>query len=70
MKIYNLDEDKMIEMMVGRKLTEQFPRVEVNTGKIILKVENLNNEYVNNINFEVKSRRNSRYSRAYGSWKN
>lgn len=49
----NLDEDKMIEMMVGRKLTDQFPRVEITPGKTILKVENLNNEYVSNINFEV-----------------
>ena len=51
----NLDEDKMIEMMVGRKLTDQFPRVEITPGKTILKVENLNNEYVSNINFEVRA---------------
>ena len=51
----NLDEDKMIEMMVGRKLTDQFPRVCVEPGKTILKVEDLNNEYVNNINFEVRA---------------
>ena len=51
----NLDEDKMIEMMVGRKLTDQFPRVEIEPGKTILKVENLNNEYISDINFEVKA---------------
>ena len=51
----NLDEDKMIEMMVGRKLTDQFPRVEITHGKTILKVENLNNEYVSNIKFEVRA---------------
>ena len=45
----------MIEMMVGRKLTDQFPRVEITPGKTILKVENLNNEYVSNINFEVRA---------------
>lgn len=54
-KIENLDEDKMIEMMVGRKLTDQFPRLDVKMGENILKVENLNNEYVKNINFEVKA---------------
>lgn len=54
-KIENLDEDKMIEMMVGRKLTDQFPRLDVKMGETILKVENLNNEYVKNINFEVKA---------------
>ena len=45
----------MIEMMVGRRLTDQFPRVEITPGKTILKVENLNNEYVSNINFEVRA---------------
>ena len=40
-KIENLDEDKMIEMMVGRKLTDQFPRLDVKMGETILKVENL-----------------------------
>ncbi|MPM64955.1 Ribose import ATP-binding protein RbsA [bioreactor metagenome] len=54
-KIENLDEDKMIEMMVGRKLTDQFPRLDVKMGENILKVENLNNEYVKDINFEVKA---------------
>lgn len=54
-KIENLDEDKMIEMMVGRKLTDQFPRLDVKMGETILKVENLNNEYVKDINFEVKA---------------
>lgn len=54
-KIENLDEDKMIEMMVGRKLTDQFPRLDIKMGETILKVENLNNEYVKNINFEVKA---------------
>lgn len=54
-KIENLDEDKMIEMMVGRKLTDQFPRLNVKMGENILKVENLNNEYVKDINFEVKA---------------
>ncbi|MGL4910920.1 MAG: ribose ABC transporter ATP-binding protein RbsA [Romboutsia sp.] len=53
--ISNLDEDKMIEMMVGRKLTDQFPRLEVKKGETILKVEDINNKYVNNISFEVKA---------------
>lgn len=54
-KIENLDEDKMIEMMVGRKLTDQFPRLDVKMRETILKVENLNNEYLKDINFEVKA---------------
>ena len=51
----NLDEDKMIEMMVGRKLTDQFPRLETKIGETILKVENLCSQHVNNVSFEVKS---------------
>lgn len=53
--IENLDEDKMIEMMVGRKLTEQFPRLKVDMGETVIKVENLNNQYVKNVSLEVKS---------------
>ena len=53
--ISNIDEDKMIEMMVGRKLTDQFPKLEVKKGDAVLKVENLTNEYIKDINFEVKS---------------
>ncbi|RDY23704.1 ribose ABC transporter ATP-binding protein RbsA [Romboutsia maritimum] len=53
--IENLDEDKMIEMMVGRKLTEQFPRVKTEMGDVVLKVENLTNEYIKDISFEVRS---------------
>ena len=54
-EVSNLDEDKMIEMMVGRKLTDQFPRVETEMGKAVLEVKNLTNEYINNISFEVKA---------------
>ena len=54
-EIANLTEDKMIEMMVGRKLTDQFPRLEVEKGETILKLENVSNKFVNSISFEVKS---------------
>ena len=52
--VCNLDEDRMIEMMVGRKLTEQFPKVEVEKSEIILDVKNLNNEYVKDVSFNVR----------------
>ena len=52
-KIENLDEDKMIEMMVGRKLTDQFPKIETNKKDIALEVKNLKNQYVNDISFNV-----------------
>lgn len=54
-QICNLDEDKMIEMMVGRKLTDQFPHLEVEKGETILKLENISNQFVKNISFEIKA---------------
>ncbi len=52
--IENLDEDKIIEMMVGRKLSEQYPRIEAGLGEEILKVENLSNEFVKDVSFTLK----------------
>lgn len=52
-RVENLTEDKMIEMMVGRKLTDQFPKIEVDKKDVILEVKNLKNEYVNDISFNV-----------------
>ena len=51
----NLSEDTMIEMMVGRKLTEQFPRKIIELGDTVLKVENLNNQHIHDISLEVKA---------------
>ena len=51
----NLTEDTMIEMMVGRKLTDQFPRKIVELGDTVLKVENLNNQHIHDISLEVKA---------------
>ena len=53
--IANLDEDKMIEMMVGRKLTDQFPHLEVEKGDVLLKLETVSNKFVKNISFEVRA---------------
>ncbi|SFJ29607.1 ribose transport system ATP-binding protein [Terrisporobacter glycolicus] len=53
--VCNIDEDTMIEMMVGRKLTDQFPKQKVNIKDVVLEVKNLNNEYVHDISFNVKS---------------
>lgn len=57
-----LNEDKVISMMVGRELTERFPEVEFSPGEIILKVENFsvydrNNgkkRVVDNVSFNVR----------------
>ncbi len=52
--IESLDEDKIIEMMVGRKLSEQYPRIESEPGEEILKVENLSNQFVKEVSFSLK----------------
>ncbi|WP_195937932.1 ribose ABC transporter ATP-binding protein RbsA [Romboutsia sp. 1001713B170131_170501_G6] len=53
-EIKDIDEDKMIEMMVGRKLTDQFPRIECEKGEPILEVKNLKNKFIDNVSFDVK----------------
>ncbi|MEA1974300.1 MAG: ATP-binding cassette domain-containing protein [Bacillota bacterium] len=53
-EIENIDQDKMIEYMVGRKLEEQFPTIKHKSGKILFEVKNLNNKYLSNINFNIK----------------
>lgn len=53
-EISNLDEDKIIEMMVGRKLSEQYPRIETEPAEEILKVENLSNQFVKDVSFSLK----------------
>ncbi|MBF7095575.1 sugar ABC transporter ATP-binding protein [Alkalibacter mobilis] len=52
--IDELDEDKIIEMMVGRKLSEQYPRVNTILGHTVLEVKNLSNKFVKDISFELK----------------
>lgn len=53
-RVENIDEDTIIEMMVGRKLSEQYPRVDIELGEEALKVENLTNEFVDKVSFSVK----------------
>ena len=50
-EVKNLNEDLIIELMVGRKLDEQFPRIDQVTEGIVLEVEDLTNKLVKNINF-------------------
>ena len=46
--------DKLITMMVGRELTEMFPKVECPIGDVVLKVEGLNaGKLVKNVSFEL-----------------
>ncbi len=51
--INELDEDKIIEMMVGRKLSEQYPRIPLEPGEVVLEVKNLNNQFVKDVSFQL-----------------
>jgi ribose transport system ATP-binding protein len=53
--IHAVNEDKIIELMVGRKLSEQYPRVTCQTGETLLEVKNLTNSYVRDISFSLRS---------------
>lgn len=47
---------ELVEMMVGRKLDQIYPKVDVPIGDVVLSVKNLNSEkYFHNISFDVKS---------------
>lgn len=52
--VNEVDEGNIISLMVGRTLDEQFPYLETNFEEEVLKVENLNNKYVKDINFTLK----------------
>lgn len=53
--IKDIDNDKLISMMVGRKIEDQFPYREIKVGKDILEVKDLSaNVGIKDINFSVK----------------
>lgn len=51
--VSEITNESLVSMMVGRKLDEQFPHVEVQKGEEVLKVEQISNEYVHNISLSV-----------------
>lgn len=52
--VSELDENQIIEMMVGRKLEEQYPRIPYETGETILEVKGITNKFVKNASFSLK----------------
>ena len=52
-EVAELTEDEIIENMVGRKLTEQFPRIDIEKGPQVLEVKNLKNSVVDNVSFSL-----------------
>ncbi|PKQ75581.1 ribose ABC transporter ATP-binding protein RbsA [Aeromonas sobria] len=52
--VSELDEDKIIEMMVGRRLEEQYPRLARELGPVSLQVKNLTGPGVRGVNFSLR----------------
>lgn len=52
-KVKDINQDKIIELMVGRKLTEQYPRIQCEKGNKVINVKNLSNEYIKDITFDA-----------------
>ncbi|GAU75851.1 ribose ABC transporter ATP-binding protein RbsA [Fusibacter sp. 3D3] len=52
--VSEMDESRLIEMMVGRKLEDLYPRLEVEIKAPILEVKNLKNKHIRNINFNLR----------------
>lgn len=52
-RVSDITNDRLVEMMVGRTLDEQFPHIETERGEEILKVEALESGLVHEINFSV-----------------
>ncbi|PSU35687.1 ribose ABC transporter ATP-binding protein RbsA [Photobacterium lutimaris] len=51
--VADIDEDTMIEMMVGRRLDEQYPRIDVKHGTTCLEVKSLNGAGVKDVSFTL-----------------
>lgn len=51
--VTDIDENQLIEMMVGRKLEEQYPYIQCQTDQVIFEVEALKNEAVSGISFKL-----------------
>ena len=52
-KVSEIDEDHLIEMMVGRKLEEQYPYQKDHAGVVMLEVKKLGNDYVQDVSFDL-----------------
>jgi ribose transport system ATP-binding protein len=52
-KVSEIDEDYLIEMMVGRKLEEQYPYKKDHAGVVMLEAKGLGNEHVQDISFDL-----------------
>ncbi|MBO1518683.1 ribose ABC transporter ATP-binding protein RbsA [Oceanisphaera pacifica] len=51
--VSDIDEDQLIELMVGRKLDEQYPRIATPLGQEVLKVEQMSAPGIEDISFSL-----------------
>lgn len=51
--VADLDEDSLIEMMVGRRLDEQYPHLDKAPGDVLLEVENLTGSGIHDVSFKL-----------------
>ncbi len=49
------DDNELVTMMVGRDISEMYPKRKVPIGEVIMKVKNLKAEEVEDVSFELKS---------------
>lgn len=69
--IRDVEQNTLVEEMVGRKVENLYPKINVDIGEEVLRVENLtvphpfikNRNIVENVSFSLKKRRNIRYRR-------
>ncbi len=55
-EVEGLTRNEIIEMMVGRKITDEFPKETFLPGKEILRVEGLSRGFVHDISFHIRER--------------
>ncbi|SUT88399.1 D-ribose transporter ATP-binding protein [[Actinobacillus] rossii] len=53
--VAELTEDRLIEMMVGRRLDEQYPHVDVPEGEVRLEINQLSGSGVHNVSFTLRT---------------
>ena len=52
--VSEVNRDEIIEMMVGRKLTDEFPKVDIPSGEELLRVEGLSRGFVEDVSFSIR----------------
>ncbi len=54
--VQEIDQDSLIELMVGRKLEEQFPYQKDELGEVLLEAKEIQNKYIKNVSFNIKQK--------------